>query len=182
MRTWVLFIRCRFAFIRVTVQAVMTANTLYEAVEPQIVWKQLLTAILNELIGDGLRNEVRVAPLRMVPGAHFSVDTGSPFDSLHREDPACPRRRDSGRSLTNCIFRSLRSPAGWNPFSLTGPELTAVRVRFRSQAMQRGDPYQWCRTFCDSCMRLETRSLCLRFSNFLWMIHDQMPEAHWNLH
>lgn len=49
-------------FLRVAVQAVMTASTLYEAVEPHIVWKQLLTAMLNELIGDGLRNEVRVAP------------------------------------------------------------------------------------------------------------------------
>lgn len=37
--------------------AVMTASTLYEAVEPHIVWKQLLAAILSELIGDGLRNE-----------------------------------------------------------------------------------------------------------------------------
>jgi hypothetical protein len=41
----------------------MTASTLYEAVEPHIVWKKLLAAILSELIGDGLRNEVRVAPL-----------------------------------------------------------------------------------------------------------------------
>ncbi|KAI9513117.1 Dopey, N-terminal-domain-containing protein [Russula earlei] len=31
--------------------AVMTASTLYEAVEPHIVWKQLLMAILNELTG-----------------------------------------------------------------------------------------------------------------------------------
>ncbi len=40
----------------------MTASTLYEAVEPHIVWKQLLAAILNELIGDELRNEVRAGP------------------------------------------------------------------------------------------------------------------------
>lgn len=46
-----------------SVQAVMTASTLYEAVEPHIVWKQLLAAILSELNGDGSRNEVRVAPL-----------------------------------------------------------------------------------------------------------------------
>lgn len=38
----------------------MTASILYEAVEPQIVWKQLLNAILNELVGDGTQNEVRV--------------------------------------------------------------------------------------------------------------------------
>ncbi len=43
----------------VIMQVVMTASTLYEAVEPHIVWKQLLTAILNELIGDGKQNEVR---------------------------------------------------------------------------------------------------------------------------
>lgn len=41
---------------------VMTASTLYEAVEPHIVWKQLLNAILNELTGDGMKNEaVRLA-------------------------------------------------------------------------------------------------------------------------
>lgn len=40
----------------------MTASILYEAVEPQIVWKQLLNAILNELAGDGTQNEVRVLP------------------------------------------------------------------------------------------------------------------------
>jgi hypothetical protein len=91
----------------------MTASTLYEAVEPHIVWKQLLTAILNEFIGDGFRNEVRVAPLEMVPDAQFPVDTGNPFGSLHCEDITCPRRRDSGRSPTHCIFRPLRSPAGW---------------------------------------------------------------------
>lgn len=51
------------AFLSSTIQAVMTASTLYEAVEPHIVWKQLLAAILSELTGDGLRNEVRVASL-----------------------------------------------------------------------------------------------------------------------
>ncbi|KAH8998778.1 Dopey, N-terminal-domain-containing protein [Lactarius hatsudake] len=41
---------------------VMTASTLYEAVEPHIVWKQLLNTILNELTGDGIQNEaVRLA-------------------------------------------------------------------------------------------------------------------------
>ncbi|KAI0307632.1 Dopey, N-terminal-domain-containing protein [Multifurca ochricompacta] len=37
---------------------VMTASTLYEAVEPHIVWKQLTTAVLNELTGDGSQSEV----------------------------------------------------------------------------------------------------------------------------
>jgi hypothetical protein len=58
--TFCLLLLC---FLSSTVQAVMTASTLYEAVEPHIVWKQLLAAILSELTGDGLGNEVRVAPL-----------------------------------------------------------------------------------------------------------------------
>ena len=45
-------------------QVVMTASILYEAVEPQIVWKQLLNVILNELTGDGTQNEVRITPRR----------------------------------------------------------------------------------------------------------------------
>lgn len=41
---------------------VMAASTLYEAVEPHIVWKQLLNTILNELTADGMQNEaVRLA-------------------------------------------------------------------------------------------------------------------------
>ncbi|KAI0271467.1 Dopey, N-terminal-domain-containing protein [Gloeopeniophorella convolvens] len=41
---------------------VMTASTLYEAVEPHIVWKQLLATILRELAGDGTQNEtIRLA-------------------------------------------------------------------------------------------------------------------------
>ncbi|THV06503.1 hypothetical protein K435DRAFT_960479 [Dendrothele bispora CBS 962.96] len=31
----------------------MTASTLYEAVEPQILWRQLLSAMFNEIMGDG---------------------------------------------------------------------------------------------------------------------------------
>lgn len=36
----------------------MTASTLYEAVEPHIIWKQLLTAVFKEVAGDGSRFEV----------------------------------------------------------------------------------------------------------------------------
>ncbi|THH19017.1 hypothetical protein EW146_g2076 [Bondarzewia mesenterica] len=39
---------------------VMTASTLYEAVEPRIVWKQLLAAILSEIVGDGTHYEARI--------------------------------------------------------------------------------------------------------------------------
>lgn len=38
----------------------MTASTLYEALEPEILWKPLLTAILKEISGDGAQTEVFV--------------------------------------------------------------------------------------------------------------------------
>jgi len=37
----------------------MTASTLYEAVEPHIIWKQLLTSIFMEITGDGMHFGVR---------------------------------------------------------------------------------------------------------------------------
>ena len=37
----------------------MTAGTLYESVEPHVVWRQLLTAIVADITGDGLELEVR---------------------------------------------------------------------------------------------------------------------------
>ena len=36
----------------------MTANTLYEAVEPQIMWKQLLVPIFAEIVGGRSQFEV----------------------------------------------------------------------------------------------------------------------------
>jgi len=35
----------------------MTASTLYEAVEPQVVWKQLLKSIISEITGETPRIE-----------------------------------------------------------------------------------------------------------------------------
>ena len=35
----------------------MTATTLYEAVEPQVVWKQLLRSIIAEIMGEAPRIE-----------------------------------------------------------------------------------------------------------------------------
>ncbi|ETW86774.1 hypothetical protein HETIRDRAFT_30556 [Heterobasidion irregulare TC 32-1] len=35
-------------------EIVMTASTLYQAVEPRVVWRQLLGSILQEIIGDGI--------------------------------------------------------------------------------------------------------------------------------
>ncbi|KAJ7116821.1 Dopey, N-terminal-domain-containing protein [Mycena crocata] len=40
----------------------MTASTLYEAVEPPVLWKQLLSAVFNEITGDG----TQVEAIRMV--------------------------------------------------------------------------------------------------------------------
>ena len=36
----------------------MTASTLYEAVEPQILWKHMLVAVFGEILGDGSKTEV----------------------------------------------------------------------------------------------------------------------------
>lgn len=36
----------------------MTASTLYEALEPEILWKPLLTTIFKEISGDGAQTEV----------------------------------------------------------------------------------------------------------------------------
>jgi len=36
----------------------MTASTLYEAVEPQILWKHMLAAVFDEILGDGSKTEV----------------------------------------------------------------------------------------------------------------------------
>jgi hypothetical protein len=38
---------------------VMTASTLYEAVEPHVVWKQLLAVFVTEITADGNSFEVR---------------------------------------------------------------------------------------------------------------------------
>lgn len=67
----------------------MTASILYEAVEPHIVWKQLLNAILNELTGDGTQNEVRITLVKTDLILIFLVDVGSPIGSLHSEDNTC---------------------------------------------------------------------------------------------
>ena len=36
----------------------MTASTLYEAVEPHVLWKRLLSAVFDEITGDGTQTEV----------------------------------------------------------------------------------------------------------------------------
>lgn len=39
---------------------IMTASSLYEAVEPHVIWKQLLSAFVGEVLGDGKGFEVRM--------------------------------------------------------------------------------------------------------------------------
>jgi hypothetical protein len=73
----------------VIMQVVMTASILYEAVEPQIVWKQLLNAILNELTGDGTQNEVWIMLCLSSSNHSFLVNIGSPISSLHSEVNTC---------------------------------------------------------------------------------------------
>lgn len=43
---------------------VVTAGTLYEAVEPHLIWKQLLTSVIADITGDGTSVEVLV----IIPG------------------------------------------------------------------------------------------------------------------
>lgn len=44
------------------VQMVMTASTLYEAVEPRTIWKQLLNSVILEILGEASQIEVRNCP------------------------------------------------------------------------------------------------------------------------
>ncbi|KAJ8503598.1 hypothetical protein ONZ45_g10714 [Pleurotus djamor] len=53
----------------------MTASTLYEAVEPSILWKHLLSHVYKELSGDGIQTEA----IRMVS---FIVETFSQDDEI----------------------------------------------------------------------------------------------------
>lgn len=39
---------------------IMTASSLYEAVEPHVIWKQLLSSFVAEILGDGKNFEVRI--------------------------------------------------------------------------------------------------------------------------
>lgn len=48
----------------------MTASTLYEAVEPEIIWQQLLAAVFLEITGDGAQFEVWVT---LFPGVITSL-------------------------------------------------------------------------------------------------------------
>jgi hypothetical protein len=63
----------------------MTASTLYEAVEPQIIWKHLLTTVVSELLSDGSLFEVCILPT-MTSLPHLMHNEGNPFGSVYSED------------------------------------------------------------------------------------------------
>lgn len=50
----------------------MTASTLYEAVEPSILWKQLLAAIMNDLTED---KQTGVSSVSLRPGCRQFIQT-----------------------------------------------------------------------------------------------------------
>ncbi len=41
----------------------MTASTLYEAVEPEILWRHVLATVFDEIMGDGSKTEVLIHAL-----------------------------------------------------------------------------------------------------------------------
>jgi hypothetical protein len=43
----------------------MTANTLYEALEPHILWRQLLMPVFGEITADSAQSEVSMQPRRL---------------------------------------------------------------------------------------------------------------------
>ena len=50
----------------------MTASTLYEAVEPHTVWKQLLNSVILEILGQA--SEVEVRDLQYIPQAYDRIN------------------------------------------------------------------------------------------------------------
>ncbi|KAI0050603.1 hypothetical protein FA95DRAFT_1536117 [Auriscalpium vulgare] len=64
----------------VSEDVVLTASTLYEAVEPSIVWKQLLPAIMVEVHGDGKRSEAARLAQFILTSIHVRDDE---IQSLH---------------------------------------------------------------------------------------------------
>ncbi|KAJ7897279.1 Dopey, N-terminal-domain-containing protein [Mycena olivaceomarginata] len=57
-------------------QVTMTASTLYEAVEPSVLWKQLLSAVFKEITGDGTQIEVyTILPANFSPYAEEEIQT-----------------------------------------------------------------------------------------------------------
>jgi hypothetical protein len=62
----------------------MTASTLYEAVEPQIIWKRVLTAIVPEIVGDGTNIEVCEKEAILATNLRFLI--GNSLDVVHFED------------------------------------------------------------------------------------------------
>lgn len=64
---------------------IMTASTLYEAVEPNVIWKQLLATSVSEITGDGNGYEVCKDSLCDTIYVH-TVFLGNSHDPVHSED------------------------------------------------------------------------------------------------
>jgi hypothetical protein len=79
----------------------MTASTLYEAVEPPVLWKQLLSALFEEITGDGSRTEVGTHMLSPWYSLQLRL-VGNPNGPLHFEN-LCARRGHSDNTSANHI-------------------------------------------------------------------------------
>lgn len=90
----------------------MTASTLYEAVEPHVIWKQLLTSIISEL-ADG--EVCEVCETHRILEVFLNFSAGNPFVQVHIEDLFIARRRDSictssHRLLSDCRYYECKEP------------------------------------------------------------------------
>ncbi|KAF9447031.1 hypothetical protein P691DRAFT_803039 [Macrolepiota fuliginosa MF-IS2] len=130
----------------------MTASTLYEAVEPQLVWKYLLTAVFKELSGDGDAFEgielVRFI-LRSFPQdeelqtLHFPVIFAGIVDIFNlqiQENPAKASTRTYQQAML--LIQDLHSHVPQVAL-LERPEVTRDNINAR----QTQRPYQFACTF-----------------------------------
>ncbi|KDQ31322.1 hypothetical protein PLEOSDRAFT_1102291 [Pleurotus ostreatus PC15] len=112
----------------------MTASTLYEAVEPQIIWKHLLTHVFGELTGDGAQTEaVRMVSFIVeifsqddeIQNIHLPIVFGAVMDVLLIEleanpSKACTPATSEAFKLQEKILRQIPHVA-----LMKRPELTA---------------------------------------------------------
>jgi hypothetical protein len=92
----------------------MAASTLYEAVEPHIVWKQLLAAIVADIIGDGSEVGVRDESFTLASIARLTKFAGHSLGDVHIKNLLISRRRDSNYPLTYCILSYSRCRKCWD--------------------------------------------------------------------
>ncbi|KAG5220330.1 Dopey, N-terminal-domain-containing protein [Salix suchowensis] len=102
----------------------MTASTLYEAVEPQIIWKHLLTHVFGELTGDGAQTEI-FSQDDEIQNIHLPIVFGAIMDVLLIEleanpSKACTPATSEALKLEEKILRQIPHVA-----LMKRPELTA---------------------------------------------------------